>query len=73
MEQHEIRADRGEGQEDEDEEPVHVTCAAFEDRAREHNVYDVQPFYKSKTFAEHRYRVDEQVGRIMLEAGGVGG
>lgn len=38
---------------------ISISCADFEDRAREHNVYDVAPFYKSTLFSTHGFERDE--------------
>jgi len=43
---------------------IKISCADFEDRAREHNVYDVAPFYRSTLFATHGFERNEAANLI---------
>lgn len=44
---------------------IEIPCGVFEDKAREHNCYELGPFYKSKVFAHHGYTRDELANTIM--------
>ena len=43
---------------------IEIPCALFEDRAREHNCYELGPFYKAPSFAAHGYTRDEAANAI---------
>ena len=45
---------------------VSVDKERFEERAQEYQINDVDAFYRSTLFSEHRFAVDEAAARIVM-------
>jgi hypothetical protein len=46
--------------------PILVAKDRFEDRAQEYQINDVDAFYRSKLFSEHRFSFDEDESHIVM-------
>ena len=45
--------------------PIRITCAHLEEKAREYDILDLQPFYDSALFADDNFELNAAEGVIL--------